>query len=59
MNEQELRLWARNNYKAGTPVESHWNQTIRDECIQINIENIPNRLPKHDAFIGYFDSKPD
>lgn len=36
--EQEFRLWARENYKPGTEIDSLWHPVVRDECEKINQE---------------------
>jgi hypothetical protein len=38
IEERDFRKWARDNYKAFTPINGVWHPVVQDECAKINAE---------------------
>jgi hypothetical protein len=36
--ELQFRLWARENYQPFTQIDELWHPVVREECLQMNVE---------------------
>jgi hypothetical protein len=45
--DNEFRLWTRQNYKPYTPINELWHPVVRDEAHKMDIEETKERLYRY------------